>query len=125
MSDRDHTLHHAHLPLLSNREEVLALHLPPGRRLERDSFFPCAQPKKEGAGVTLQDRGAKGKLVLTSGIFAGIAVPKFRVKPSGSSCALADRPRRLRRLFKLNKSFLMIPVDEKMQRVKTRPEQRK
>ena len=86
---------------------------------------PALNQKKEGAGVTLQDRGAKGKLVLTSGIFAGIAVPKFRVKPSGSSCALADRPRRLRRLFKLNKSFLMIPVDERMQRVKTRSEQRK
>ena len=46
-----------------------------------------------------------------SGMFAGTAVPKFRVKPSGSSGALVARPRRRLRLFRLNRSFLMIPDD--------------
>ena len=49
--------------------------------------------------------------MLSSGMFAGTAIPKFRVKPSGSSGALAERPRRRLRLFNMKRSFLMIPDD--------------
>ena len=68
-------------------------------------------PRQERDGRTTRINS-----LLLSGIFWGTAQPKFLVKPSGSSCALAGRPRRRRRELMLNKSFLMIPVDGTKQR---------
>ena len=58
-----------------------------------------------------QRRATRINSLLLSGIFCGTAEPKFLVKPSGSSFALAGLPRRRRRELILKRSFLMIPVD--------------
>ena len=113
VSNRHHALHHAHLTFFCDSEEVLALVPPPRRRLwnvgrHSRPEIPSGQtlPFPSLKATLPPDMGWRRLVWQTVGIL---------VNPSGSSCALAERPRRRRRLFKLNKSFLMIPVDGRMQ----------